>query len=170
MSLEGKIITQLAANESLFRQLFEGVPEQMYMWKPAPEKWSLLEILCHLYDEEIEDFRARVKCTMETPELPPPPIDPEAWVSERKYIHQDYSSVLNLLLKERKRSIKWLESLENPQWDNEHVHPTVGPRSARFYLANWLAHDFLHVRQIMKLKYQYWQAHSGIDFNYAGVV
>lgn len=27
---------------------------------PAPEKWCLLEIVFHLYDEEREEFRARV--------------------------------------------------------------------------------------------------------------
>jgi len=72
-----------------------GLTKEMYLWKPAPEKWCLLEIVCHLYDEEREDFRARTRHVLETPTDTLPPIDPQGWVGSRKYIHQDYPEVLN---------------------------------------------------------------------------
>ncbi|MEM9821078.1 MAG: DinB family protein [Bacteroidota bacterium] len=165
---ESQIIDQLAHNAQSFRLLFEGIEEEMYRWKPQANKWCLLEILCHLYDEEIEDFRARVQSSLK--KMPPPPIDPEAWVSERNYFASDYDVMLDRFLSARAESIQWLKHLPEPKWNNAHVHPELGPRPAGFYLANWLAHDYLHVRQIMKLKYQYWQVASGVNFAYAGGV
>ena len=44
----------------------------------------------------------------------------------------------------------------------------MGPLSARFFLENWLAHDFLHMRQINRRKYEYLRAHVGNALDYAG--
>jgi hypothetical protein len=40
--------------------------------------------------------------------------------------------------------------------------------SARLFLHNWLAHDYLHIRQINRLKFAYLKAHSDISLDYAG--
>ena len=72
------IIKQLQANAGTFKALFEGASEELRTWKPAPDKWCLLEIVCHLYDEEREDFGARVKSTLQNPSEPWPKIDPLA--------------------------------------------------------------------------------------------
>ena len=69
-----RIIGELARNKSVFESLLRGVNEQQYRWKPSADKWCLLEVICHLYDEEREDFRARVKHCLENPTLSMPPI------------------------------------------------------------------------------------------------
>jgi hypothetical protein len=121
------IIKSLERNKNVFHELLEGVPREEYLWKQKPGKWSLLEIVCHIRDEEVEDFRTRVQCVLENPKLPPPPIDPVAWVNKRKYIEQDYDTVFNSFIDERKRSIEWLRSLKDPLWDNNYLHPKFGP-------------------------------------------
>jgi len=40
--------------------------------------------------------------------------------------------------------------------------------SAKFILANWLAHDYLHIRQITRLKYDYLQDIPNENLSYAG--
>ena len=162
------IIQELKRNQSVFQQLLQDVPSEMITWKTQPDKWCLLEIVCHLHDEEREDFRVRTKQVLENPSLPLPPINPPAWVTERKYMEQDFSAVLQKFLQERAVSITWLESLQNPSWDNVYHHPKVGPRSAWMYLSNWLAHDYLHIRQITRLKYDYLGHRSGVSLDYAG--
>lgn len=162
------IIRQLSQNRNVFQSLFSGLDKEEYTWKPAPEKWSLLEVLCHLYDEEREDFRARLKHTLETPSLPLPKIDPPGWVKERKYAEWDYAETLNKLLAERERSVQWLLSLRDPSWKNTHVHPKFGDLSAEMFLTNWLAHDHLHIRQITKLKYDRLKNRSTVRMDYAG--
>ncbi len=162
------IIRQLEHNRHTFKALFSSLEKGQHNWKPTPEKWNLLEVLCHLYDEEREDFRARLKHTLETPDLPLPRIDPPGWVTERKYEEWDFNETLELLLSERSNSVKWLLSLRNPSWSNKHIHPKFGELSAEMFLANWLAHDYLHIRQITKLKYDYLKNKTTVRMDYAG--
>lgn len=163
-----KVNQELIRNKFVFKELLSGLSEEEYLWKQNPDKWCLLEIICHLYDEEREDFRTRTKQVLESPEIPLPKIDPVGWVKERNYLHQNFSQKLNAFLSEREQSIKWLDSLENPNWGNTHNHPKLGKMTAKLFLSNWLAHDYLHIRQITRLKFDYLKFKSGGDLSYAG--
>jgi hypothetical protein len=162
------ITLQLKKNSAIFSFMFSGVEAAFYNWKPTPEKWSLLEILCHLYDEEREDFRARLKHTLENPELPLPSIDPAGWVTTRNYATWNFDETLKKFTNEREQSVKWLQSLKNANWQNTHHHPKFGVMTAEMFLHNWLAHDYLHMRQILKIKYDYLRINSEVRFDYAG--
>ena len=164
------IIQELSSNSGTFKSLLQGLNPEQFLWKPAPEKWCLLEIVCHLNDEEIEDFRTRTKHVLENLPEALKPIDPPGWVSERKYIEQSYTHVLNQFLYKRQQSVNWLNSLSNPKWENSIIHDEVGLMTAEMFLANWLAHDYLHIRQILKLKYDYLSQNSGMTLAYAGGV
>jgi hypothetical protein len=163
-----KIIQELTRNKLVFNELLTGLTDEEFLWKQNPEKWCLLEIICHLYDEEREDFRTRTKQVLESPELLLPKIDPVGWVIERKYLQQNFSEKLKDFLSEREQSVKWLQSLKNPKWENAYNHPKLGKMTAKLILANWLAHDYLHIRQITKLKYDHLKSKSDADLSYAG--
>ena len=163
-----KIIQELTRNKLVFNELLTGLTDEEFLWKQNPEKWCLLEIICHLYDEEREDFRTRTKQVLESPELPLPKIDPVGWVIERKYLQRNFSEKLKDFLSEREQSIKWLQSLKNPKWENAYNHPKLGKMTAKLILTNWLAHDYLHIRQITKLKYDHLKSKSDADLSYAG--
>jgi len=168
MNYTTEIIFRIEENINVFKFLFTELTEEMCLWKPKPNKWCLLEIVCHLYDEEREDFKARIKHVLETPTAPLPPIDPQGWVIARQYIEQNYSEKLINFLTEREQSVKWLRSLTNPNWDNAYQHEKLGTMTAQMFLSNWLAHDYLHIRQIIKLKYDYLKQLTNEDLNYAG--
>ena len=163
------VIEQLHENKSVFYNLLKDVNKDMYLWKQTPEKWCLLEIVCHLIDEEREDFRFRTQWVLEKPNKTPPPFNPIIWITERKYIEQDYIQVLNKFIEEREQSINWLNSLESPQWKNSYEHSKLGKLTAKHYLTNWLAHDYLHIRQIIKLKFNYLKHLSDENLDYAGI-
>jgi len=162
------IYKELARNQLVFSDLLSGVVKEQFHWKSAPDKWCLLEIVCHLYDEEREDFRARLKHVLETPDEPLPSIDPVAWVKDRKYLQQDYEDRLKSFLEERTQSVAWLKSLDNPAWYNAYRHPKFGAMTGKMFLANWLAHDYLHIRQITRLKFEYLKQISVETLGYAG--
>lgn len=162
------IIAQLARNKNVFEELLKNIDAEEQGWKSEPDKWCLLEIVCHLYDEEREDFRARCKHTLNTPKTAMPSIDPEGWVTARKYMEQDYSQKLTEFLNEREQSITWLKSLENPEWRNSYKHEEFGDLTANMFLTNWLAHDYLHIRQIMRCKFEYLKQVSDEKLIYAG--
>ena len=163
-----KIIQELTRNKLVFNESLTGLTDEEFLWKQNPEKWCLLEIICHLYDEEREDFRTRTKQVLESPELLLPKIDPVGWVIERKYLQQNFSEKLKDFLSEREQSVKWLQSLKNPKWENAYNHPKLGKMTAKLILTNWLAHDYLHIRQITKLKYDHLKSKSDADLSYAG--
>jgi len=164
-------LQQFSQNTIAFVALLSGASDEEYLWRPAPGKWCLLEIVCHLTDEEREDFRARVRHVLETPDQPMPPIDPPGWVQERKYIAQNFEEMLNQFVRERKKSAQWLQELPpltEPVWDNAYQHPKLGAMGAKMLLANWLAHDHLHLRQLVRMKYERLKSLSGQELGYAG--
>ncbi len=163
-----EIINGLSRNRDVFNVLLTGLSEELYLWKPSPEKWCILEIICHVLDIEREDFRARTAYVLETRKGPLPPIDPQGWVESRNYIRQNYQGTLNGFLTERERSVNWLKNLVNPKWNSAYVHPKFGEMTASMFLSNWLAHDYLHIRQITKLKYDYLKQLTDEDLSYAG--
>lgn len=164
----GEIIQSLSANHGVFDRLLTPVPEKVYNWRPSDTSWSILEIVCHLYDEEREDFRARTRLALKASKAGLRPINPVAWVEERAYSSSDYPKVVQDFLKEREASSLWLSSLERPNWQASFKHPELGQFSAHKMLANWLAHDYHHIRQINKVNYLYVLQHCGEDLSYAG--
>lgn len=151
---ETDIITQLEFNIHVFKNLLLNIPQSEINWKPSEDKWCLLEIICHLYDEEREDFRARLAKILHN-DINWNPIDPQGWITSRNYIYENYYDKLNGFLHERKKSVTWLKSLNLFSWNIEVVHPNFGKFSAKQMLAEWLAHDFLHIRQIIKTQFLY---------------
>ena len=149
-----EIIERLARGEGMFCGLVCGLDENHACWKPEPGKWSVLEVINHLHDEEREDFRHRLDLTLRAPEAAWPSINPEEWVRERKYNDRNLQSSINNFVSERRRSIAWLRSLKSPEWKSSHKHPGIGPIRAGDILCAWLAHDYFHGRQISNILIQ----------------
>lgn len=145
---------RLEATAKAIEALARGVDGEQARWKPAPEKWSILEVVNHLHDEEREDFRQRLDYTLHRPGERWPKIDPEGWVAARGYAERDLDESLDRFLAERRQSVEWLRGLESPDLDAVYEHPR-GRVSAGDLLAAWLAHDLLHVRQLARLRYQH---------------
>jgi hypothetical protein len=147
-------IDRLAKNRAAFEGLVRGVGSEQASWKPAPDKWSILEVVNHLFDEEREDFRQRLELVLADPSQPFPPIDPRGWVTARGYAERDLDTSLNNFLAERQKSLEWLSQLSEPNWHNSN-EGSNGTLTAGDLLASWLAHDFLHLRQLSRLHWQY---------------
>lgn len=149
------VIHRLRENADVFAALIRGVDDAQARWRPAPDRWSILEVVCHLADEESRDFRTRLDLTLHRPGEPWPPIDPERWVVEEAYLERDLGEEMERLRAERARSVAWLEELDDPDWSRSYDHPSAGTLRASDLLASWLAHDHIHVRQINRLHRQY---------------
>jgi hypothetical protein len=145
----------LEAHARVVTALVDAVAAEQARWKPAPDRWSILEVVNHLADEEAEDFRQRLDLTLHHPGEPWPAIDPERWVTERGYAERDLAESLERFLTERRRSLVWLRGLDAPDWERSWVHPRVGTLRAGDLLASWLDHDLIHIRQITRLHHQW---------------
>jgi hypothetical protein len=149
------IIGRLRANAEVLAALVADVSEQQARWKPEPEQWSILEVVNHLADEEVEDFRTRLDFTLHRPGEDWPPIDPQGWVGSRDYASRDLHESLERFLAARRDSLAWLEGLESPDWTLSYDHPSAGPITAGDLATSWVAHDHIHVRQLNRLHRDY---------------
>jgi hypothetical protein len=141
----------LASGADIIRALVMGVTQAEAQVRPMPESWSILEVVCHLVDEEREDFRQRVDFILNRPGEEWPPIHPGAWVTERKYNERDLEQSLNDFLAERRKSLIFLKGLDSANWNTSHLSP-FGERKAGDLLSSWVAHDNLHMRQLVELR------------------
>ena len=162
------LATQMNIHAGAIHSLTLGISEPQARWKPDPESWSILEVVNHLYDEEREDFRLRVDYILHHPDRSWPPINPKGWVMERAYNQRDLSLSVEDFLKERQKSLAWLKGLENPDW-NASVTVPFGEFSAGDIAAAWVAHDLLHLRQLVELHWAF-MLHSAEPYkvDYAG--
>ncbi len=142
---------ELAHGARIWRELLIDIPEPEARAKLSPESWSILEVACHLLDEEREDFRQRLDIILRRPAEKWPPIDPVGWVTARQYSERDFTEVVAAFLAERARSLAWLQTLAAPDLDAECPAPW-GVMKAGDMLASWVAHDTLHMRQIVELR------------------
>ena len=147
-------IDSLERTGDLVARLVHGLPEEVASWKAGERDWSIVEILGHLADEEVEDFRYRLRSTLEDPRAAWPPIDPEGRVRERAYAGRDLEDVRRRFVRERADSIAWLRGLGEVDWSLAHEHPTLGTLRAGDLLASWAAHDLLHLRQLTARLFQ----------------
>jgi hypothetical protein len=144
------------------------VPDDDARWRPDENSWSILEIVTHVADEEIDDFRKRVELTLRDPGLEWPPIDPEGAAVERRYNEGDLREVVARFVAARQESVAWLNGLHDPDWSKTYRHK-LGDIRAGDVLASWVAHDALHLRQIAKRMFQLTQRDAGdYSTSYAG--
>ncbi|NTU82208.1 MAG: DinB family protein [Chloroflexales bacterium] len=164
-------VARLEAQALAIAALARAAGPAQVAWKPSPDAWSTLEVVCHLYDEEREDFRARIDATLHRPDELAPEIDPEGWVTARDYASRDPAATLEAFLAERRRSLDWLRGLRHPDWERPLNHPSLARYGLRAgdILASWAAHDLLHLRQLVELRYQYLASHAApYGVQYAG--
>jgi hypothetical protein len=168
MDLES-LTTQMLRQAEGIRALVEGVSDRQARWKPDADSWSILEVINHLVDEEREDFRARLDLVLHYPEKAWQSIDPERWVTERGYNQRGLDQSREAFLAVRKESISWLEGLASPDWAAAHEAP-FGRIAAGDIMAAWVAHDLLHLRQLVELHWAYLKVRvEPYGVRYAGV-
>ncbi len=142
---------ELENSTEMIRSLLSGISQGDARVKPNAESWSILEVTCHLYDEEREDFREHLDFILHRQNQEWHRINPEGWVTERKYNEQDFNASKEKFFAERKKSLEWLRDLASADWDKTYTSE-YGSMSAGEMFASWIAHDNLHIRQLVELR------------------
>lgn len=163
-----QMVNRLKQQGEAIISLCEGFTPDSARWKPDPDSWSLLEVINHLVDEEVLDFRSHLDHILHTPELPWLEIDPMGWVTLKAYNQRILTDSISCFDEERRNSLSWLTSLKAPDWDSS-ITFSWGDLSAGDILASWVAHDLLHLRQIIELRYSLTHRENlPFRINYAG--
>ena len=157
-------IASLARYPATLRAAVDGITVNEARHRPPSGAWSIVEIVNHLADEDVDDFPRRLRLILEDPKRDWPPIGPEGWAKQRDYQSRDLAESLERFAQRRAESVQWLRSLEQsktpPDWSQTHTSP-FGTMAAGEMLAAWLAHDMLHLRQIAKRLYELAEVRAG---------
>lgn len=145
------LFRELQNSTEMIRASLLGISQEDAHVKPTLESWSILEVVCHLYDVEREDFREHLDFILHRQNEEYHAIDPQAWISERKYNEQSFAEMQEKFFAERRKSLEWLQTLSNSDWDTTYTSE-YGSVSAGEMLSCWVAHDNLHLRQFVELR------------------
>jgi hypothetical protein len=139
--------TDLARLPPVLRALLDGLDAALWRERPTAAEWSPVEIVCHLRDEEAEDFGARVRVVVGGGQRFAP-IDPERWAAERRYREADPAAALAAFDQRRAANLEFLATVPAERLRATVTQPATGALSGLDLLAAWVTHDRLHLTQL----------------------
>ena len=146
---QDSIKVQSATTKKLDR-LIKGVPRAKLRKRPAPDKWSVAEILAHLADVEIV-IGWRLRSILGAPGTPVQAYDQNAWVTTGHYDKRDPRKSIELHRVVREANLALLKSLSSDQWKQYGQHAERGQESVEHIVRMVAGHDVNHIRQIERI-------------------
>ncbi len=146
--LEGKKPMEiLAATPGQLARLVKGVPRKKLSQRPAPDKWSVTEILAHLADTELV-YGFRVRLILGAGGTPIQGIDQDAWARFSDYAKHDPALSLEAFRATRARMVRLLKGLPRENWDLYGMHSERGKETVTRVVEMLAGHDVNHVKQV----------------------
>ncbi|MGB9084570.1 MAG: DinB family protein [Terriglobales bacterium] len=140
---------QSKTNRKLGR-LIKGVPTAKLRKRPAPEKWSVAEILAHLADVEIV-IGWRMRSILGDPGTHVQAYDQNAWVTAGHYEKRDPHKTIELHRVVREANLALVKSISPAQWKHFGQHAERGQESIEHIVRMVAGHDINHVLQIERI-------------------
>jgi hypothetical protein len=137
---------QQAAPKKL-AQLIKGKTKKQLTRKPAPDKWSIAEIVAHLADAEIA-IAWRLRQILSNNAIPIQAYDQDAWAKTFSYARRDPRESLAYYTSLREANLVLLKSAPRKLWENYGVHQERGNESVSHVVRMVAGHDLNHLRQI----------------------
>jgi len=139
-----------AAAPKKVERLLKGASAAKLRRRPAPDKWSVAEILAHLADAEIV-IGYRMRAIIGAPGLPIQAYDQNAWVANGHYAKRDPKKSLAQYRAFREANLALLKLLTPEQWKQHGVHAERGNESIEMVVRMIAGHDINHIQQIERI-------------------
>jgi DinB superfamily len=149
--VEGKqpLAVQAATAKKLER-FIKGMPTAKLRKRPAPDKWSVSEIVAHLADAEIVGgFRMRL--ILGAPGTPIAAFDQDSWVTSGHYEKRDARKSVEQFRVVREANLALLKSLTPEQWKHYGMHSERGQETIEHIVRMFAGHDINHLQQIERI-------------------
>ena len=138
----------IAATPQQLRQMAGNLTPQAIGRAPAPGKWSVREVFCHLADcEVVFAFRLRQAVAEEHHVIQP--FDQDLWA--RSYASYDASTALETFTTTRHWNSVFLSALPPETFKKTLRHPERGDMTFRVLVETIAGHDLNHVKQIERI-------------------
>jgi hypothetical protein len=119
-----------------------------FNWRPLPNKWSIVEVMCHLRDLEGEIYQERYRRYLAEENPYFPRLDQDAMAVERGYINQDIHAALAAFKQKRSDTVRFLEDAPLDSWLRSGIHFSAGPMTMEQMAARQSDHDLKHLIQM----------------------
>jgi hypothetical protein len=139
----------LQTTPRVLRDLLCELTEEDKHWKPAPERFSIAEVLAHLSHSESECYRMRVDRFL-TEDLPAIESD-DAQLHLHRYRDRDPGYELDRFEEQRQKNVEYLRGLPRRAAERRALHSEAGEITLAQMLHEWALHDLGHIRQIAEL-------------------
>ena len=140
-----------AATPGKLATLTRGLSRAQLLHRPAPGKWSIHELVCHLADTEVANAW-RYRKVLAEDEVGLTAWDQDRWAAGHQYRRQDFRLALEQFRILRGRNLALLKVVGRKAWDRTATHPTFGKLSAGQMLVHLAHHDTNHLGQIERIR------------------
>jgi hypothetical protein len=139
----------LQATPAILRGLTSEISEDDARWKPAEDRFSIAEVICHLWHSDGHCYRPRLDRFLgeEMPEFEPD----DAQMHLAVYKNADLAKDFGRFEAQRKANVERLRALPAAAGNRKAMHRAAGEITLRQMLHEWALHDLGHVRQIAEL-------------------
>jgi len=153
--IQGKLAGQdplkvQATTAKTLARLIKGATPAKLRKRPAPDKWSVAEILAHLADVEIV-VSWRIRAILGAPGTPIQAFDQDAWVVAGHYGKRDARKSLEQFRVLRETNLALYKMLAPEQWKHYGMHAERGEESIERILAMMAGHDINHLEQVERI-------------------
>ncbi len=131
-------------------KLVDGASREHLARRPAPDKWSVSEILVHLAEAEVSCFW-RYRQMIEHNGSAIIPFDQDLWYKLGDYASRDPQESLHLFRMMRDANLRMFDHLTPEQWQLGGVHAERGPMTIADLARQMAGHDINHLAQVEKL-------------------
>lgn len=141
----------LRATPGQLARLLTGASRVVLTTRPAPGKWSVVEIVAHLADAELA-LSWRIRNAIASPGVALAWWDESVWAERLGYRGIPWRASVGRFKALRLANLALLRSLRPTAWDKCYgTHATRGRQSVRDFVTLEAAHDLNHLRQIRTL-------------------
>ena len=127
--------------------LIDGLSAEQLTLRPAPDKWSIVEILAHMAEDELaSSWRYRQMIEHDGATLQG--FDQDLWATLGSYGNWNARDALAMFRLLREANLRMLTALSTEQWERSGNHVERGRLTVRELARHMAGHDINHVKQI----------------------
>lgn len=143
----------LEAYGRAYQRLIDGLqefPREMWQYRPAPDRWTIHEIIIHITDSEVNSY-VRGRRFIAEPGSTVMGYDEAKWAIDLHYHDQSVDEALELFKWLRLKSHTLIKDLPEATWMNTVTHTESGVMSMDDWLMTYERHIPDHLEQMHRI-------------------
>jgi len=146
-AIRTQLIQQYSDGPAELRRAWDAAPDAARDWKPAPDAWSMHEVIIHCADSETA-AATRIRMLASEPRPTIVGYDQDAWVTIFNYVQVSTDLAFAAISAVRALTTHVIRRFTDDKWKTSGTHSESGPYSAEDWLRTYAAHLHEHAGQI----------------------